>query len=184
MTFIPIHIENLSQIQDAILKMIDVPDYQGATLFYPSDNKKLVAEVDSLTQYLSNVDLISDILGVAVIIVNPDTRIPIHKDTGDYTYSLNIPLSGYDKTFVNFYNTDAHDNVIKVPKQEGQSSGHAYNKFELKDCDLSSSHESNTPYIMDTRVPHDVVNDTDTTRIFLLIRLKQSANEKVKSLVA
>jgi hypothetical protein len=183
MTYLPIHIDNLSQIQDTILKMIPIPEYDRATLYYPNDNKKLVTEVDLLTQYLASVDLESEIHGVGVIIVNPKAQIPIHKDHGNYTYSLNIPLSGYQKTFVNFYKTNADDTLIEVQKKVGQSSGHRYNAFERDKCELIVSHESLTPYIMDTRIPHDVVNKSDTTRIFLLIRLKQTANEKIKSLL-
>ena len=178
-----IYIDNLSKIQNSILSKITLPSYTNATLFYPTENKNLVTEVVELTQLLTTLELLSDVLGVAVIVVDPKTRIPIHKDTGNYTYSLNVPLLGYKNTFLNFYKTDSNDTTVEVPKQLGHASGIVFKKFDYEKCVLIESHETNSPYIMNTQIPHDVHNPNDYKRLFLLIRIDNSQNYKIEKII-
>ena len=183
MRFIPLNFTNLSHIQLGISELIKMPNYTDAKLFYPENHVNLFLTVDPLREELEKLKLLDDVLAIAVIVVDPGQRIPIHTDTGGYTYSLNIPISGYNKTYVNFYKPESESHSrVPVVRSTGESTGHTYNKFDIQTCELIDSFESTMPYIMDTQVPHDVVNKSRLPRVFLLIRLKSHANELVESM--
>ena len=179
MSFFNLHFDRLTQIQEDVVKLITLPQYQKATLFYPKGSIKYIHNNKDLYTEILKLDLINDILAVAVIVINPNSRIPVHKDDGEYTYSLNIPLSGYEDSYVNFYKTNNLGTLSSIPQQEGHSSSPVYNRYDILNCELISSHKSDQPYVMDTKIPHDVENRSNSIRLCLLIRLKNSANEKI-----
>jgi hypothetical protein len=162
----PIILPNLKQISENALKILKEisSDYlTDHNVFY----SKLFLEDTVLKESLTYVNLFDRVTSIGCNVMLPYRSISIHTDMGRYDSSLNIPLSGYIGSRVNFYKS-LTDPIIGTLKY----SGIPFQKFEDETCELLDSFELNTPYIINVKVPHNVVNNTPNTRVALLIRLK------------
>lgn len=174
MLYTPVDIENILDIQNEILERFEIPDY--STLFYPENNQTRFFNILPLKKELEKLNLHDKIRSFALITTPAGFTIPVHRDPGQYTYSFNIPISGYTNTFVNFYtiNKNYQGTIENVVNQWGSG----YTKYDIEYCKLFQSFESNRPYIMNTKVPHSISNQGNELRICLLIRLNVGFNPR------
>lgn len=174
------HLENLSEIQQEVLSKIPDSELAKSSLFYLKDHYNLFLNGTLLGVTLAKMNMLEHVSGVGLIVVMPYSGIPIHCDTGTYKHSLNIPIQGYDHTYVSFYKSLEEPNMVQVDKpNDSHQHGHGYLHYDIDKCKLLNRFESTSPYIMDTQVPHDVYNNSNVTRVMLLARLKHTINECV-----
>ena len=169
-----IKIENLEQIKKETLLIYPTSYLDKNTLFYIENNIKTFSSISCLNLALNNLDLLKYVVGYGFHIMQPMTTGPIHVDTGNFYYSLNIPLSGCDETKVCFYKSTSSPEFKSLDDTSKIKVG--FYKFNELDCNLLKSFYFNKPYIMSVKEPHNVVNDTELVRISLLIRLGNGYN--------
>jgi hypothetical protein len=167
----PVHIENLQEIQDAVARTFpEMMEMDRADAFTLPKNK--VLEIRQLRKLLKKLGLFFHVEVVSAIVAPAGTALPdapvIHVDKSvlGYTHSFNIPIRNCENTFLNYYKANG-DEVINYTE-----SGHPYPKFNTKDCELIDQVEMCQAHIVDTSVPHAVVNPNNTTRTLIAIRLK------------
>ena len=164
----PIHIDNLAAIQKQALLQIPLARLHQTGLFYLENNTQDCLGIPELQEALTDLQLRHHVSGIAVYVLCPGTEPSIHKDSGHIQYSINIPLSGCDNTFVNFY--QSHE----PPQSRVSPSGHRYWHWPIEACELVDQLEMTTPHIINVKNIHAVVNSNTQTRITLLIRLQKS----------
>jgi len=169
--FKSIHIDHIDTIINRALALVPENKKYRTGLFYIDDNKEKFLSIPQLSKLLSELGLLEHVSGIAVYVVYSGTPIIIHRDSGDITYSLNIPLSGCENTFVNFYDTVQQN----VPLVDGARVN--YFSYDPQQCQLIQSLEMTTPHLINVSVPHAVVNGNNQPRITLLIRLRNTAGK-------
>ena len=167
--YIPIKIENLSIIQNEVVKLFPLENESRSVLFYIKDSIREFLKIDSLREELKRLELIDSIANIAFY--NLHTTLnqggAIHIDYGDSTFSLNLPIRYCDNTFVNFYSSTAE------PGKRFNNANVPYYYVDNSNCNFVDRIEMSEPYIINVKVPHNVVNINQTNRKTLLIRLKQ-----------
>jgi len=175
-----VYLENLPEIQKEVLSKIPNNELEKSSLFYLKDHYDLFLSKTLLGSTLADMNILEHIFGVALVVITPRSGIPIHCDSGPYRYSLNIPIQGYEKTYVSFYKPLEEPKTVHVDKpDDSHQHGHVYLHYDIAKCELINRFESISPYVMDTQVPHNVYNNSDVTRIMLLVRLKHTINEDI-----
>ena len=138
------------------LGYIDSYQYTNDTILSLTSVKKLL---HSLNLSLEDVAL------CAFTVCLPGQGLPLHVDKGPYQLSMNIPITESTGTFVNFYKT-SFDPIEII------HGNNRYYYLKERNCTLADVLETDGPCIVDTSVPHKVINNTNQTRIMLLIRFK------------
>ena len=164
-----VRINNLDIIAEKALALVPKQRLDITGLFYLENNKELFLSIPELREELIRLELLDHVYGIAVYVVHSSTPLSIHKDNGDILYSLNLPLSGCENTFVNFYHP-------LVPAQEKITpNGNRYFYYPEDDCELVDQLEITTPHIINVKIPHAVINQCNEPRITMLIRFNLSA---------
>lgn len=172
--YYPLPFLDLNNIQDDFLATFTLPEYQDSILYYPNNAYNFLLNSKEIKNALQLINItLDDVLGLAIISINSGVTIPVHIDIGNYTYSLNIPISGYSNTYTKFYVANTK------PTMAGKHSGRLYAKWMFEECEEIYSFEAKSAYIMNTSVPHSVINNSELVRICLLLRIKNSSNSKI-----
>ena len=169
MLYKKLEFENFEEIKKQILNLFPDEFYNKTSLFYIDNNVERFLTISPLRAELEKLNLINEILSIGFYIMQPNSSGIIHTDHGDYTYSLNIPLVGCEKSLVVFYHTDGSPELLPTTK------GSMYYSFEKTKCSIIDHLSLTQPCIMNVQVPHRVVNTTK--RISCLIRLKNLSPE-------
>jgi len=173
-----IKIKNLKQIQQDALSIFPKERYDSTSFFFLPDSAKTFLKFKSIRTMLDSYGLTSYVekCCVGYSAISPKIRIPIHKDSGGFTYSFNIPLTESKKSFVNFYETAVEPKLIIADNEKNDKALHYYD-YNINDCTVIDKLETSSPYVLDTQVPHDVYNGSDEFRIMLLLRIDNSGNQ-------
>jgi hypothetical protein len=165
--------------------MIDLQTAQpGKGINYNYDASSIFTNVPELVEFIRSIGLDQDAVLPGVNISPPRFMSPVHIDPLQFSvYSLNIPIANCDNTFMYYYKSN-------TPGVYGNyrtaSNPLYYTKFRNSDCELLGNVETNEPYLVDLRTPHQFVNkNTDITRYMLLCRIKvsdQKANTIAESI--
>lgn len=170
--YIPVEINHLDIIVPKVLSMIPEEKLSNSTSpFFIENNKELFLAIPELYSELVRLKLIDHVYGFAIYVLHSHVPLAIHVDNGNILYSLNIPLSGCENTFVNFY----HSNVPATEKIS--SNGNKFFHFAKEQCSVIDRLEMKTPHIIKVKVPHAVVNENPVPRISMLIRLNDTTGE-------
>lgn len=164
----PIPIQNLSIIQDKVFDLFPKTKYMISSLFYPQDNLEMFLNITELKEELDRLEWTNYVHSFAFFIVQKTNGSLLHTDTGDRTYSFNIPIKFCEKTKVNFYKTS---NAQPIEQDNGIVT---FNKYDSNDCELVDSLEMVTPHVINVKEVHNVTNPNFLPRITLLIRLKNT----------
>lgn len=168
-----IFISNLDVLQKEVRGIIPDDFTEVKQLGYLGtwqETRSLILSLPSIQSCLSELGLDDDKISiVAILNCTPQSSTPIHLDNGPYKISLNIPIQHCDDTYVYFYKT-------KVDPQKKFNGQNNYFRYEETDCELDEKVETNQPYLLDTMTPHKVVNNTNNTRIMLLVRMTREIN--------
>ena len=161
-----IDIDNLKELQAAILSIIPDKRRTETDLFYlPISHYMMLPEFRKMIEQL---DLSDHVGTIATIVVAPGVDAwPIHVDSGDMRWSLNIPIQHCEGTWTTWYETTKPPVYMDRP---GKDTG--YYCYNLEDCRPIDQLEMTKPYIIDIHTPHGIVNPTDQTRILMAVRLR------------
>ena len=164
----PVNIENLNEIQQEVLKLIPENLLNQSSLTYIENSKEIFLSIPVLYNFLKSKNMHQSVVNIAVNITQGHNQGNIHVDSGPYKHSLNIPIIGSDNTWINFFKANSDYKVITV---ENKGKTHHFFKYTDDQCELIYEGDTSIPYILGTKTPHRVVNESDQTRIMLLIRL-------------
>jgi hypothetical protein len=169
MFFIKFETPIINDIRKEVNDLIPSDFVQSTRLGYIDNYQHTTDKILSLTSvkellYSLNLSL-EDVAICAFTVCLPDQGLPLHIDKGPYQLSMNIPITESKGTFVNFYKSTS-------PPIEVFNGNNRYYSVIESDCTLADILETDGPCIVDTSVPHKVINNTSQTRIMLLIRFK------------
>jgi hypothetical protein len=164
----PIEINNLAVIQQKVYSLFPRNELRQTKLFYPPDNLNMFLSIPELKEELDRLEWTPHVDSFAFYIVQKTNGSTLHTDTGDRTYSFNIPIKGCANTKVNFYTTTSE------PVLQSHTSIVDYHKYEIENCTLVDSLEMTTPHVINVKEVHNISNNSYIPRITLLVRLKNT----------
>lgn len=169
-----IDIAGIEAIRGAILPHIpeELFTATSSSVSYPPQVMSVAFALPELRAEMERLGMLDYWFATAVITVKPNGMLPIHTDTGDYTYSLNIPMHNFEDGDTVFYSTSVEP--VFMPRSNGSGS---YQKFMPEHCTETERFTLNRPALMNTQVPHSVINSSSTSRIALGLRLAHSFDE-------
>jgi hypothetical protein len=173
--YFPIQVSNLNIIKEKILRLIPnyTTPYQSKFFYVP---KEEILGIEELTLELTTIGLLNYIDATGINFYYKGIPV-IHKDTGNFKYSLNIPIAGYNNTYINYYESSADPEL----KSKGIVSWLEYN---ASTCTLIEKFETNTPAIVNTQAPHAFENFNNEPRIMLLLRLDKTIDTSIKKILS
>lgn len=135
-----------------------------SNLWYPDQ----LPAMPKFQAFLEKLGLTDCIHGIALNVTGPESAIPIHIDTGPFTWSLNLPLYNCDDSNVAIYSTKQLPVLKFIP-----GSDVTYHGFE-DESELTQEVilESSSPMLLNVKKPHNVINQSDKTRVMMLVRIK------------
>jgi hypothetical protein len=172
-----IDLGDLTELKSEIISLFPVEHYGKKCIIYVDNNIDVFLGIPKLKNLLEDLKLLDGItcLGFAFHLLPPHSTLGIHTDSDDFRYSLNIPLSEYDNNYMTFYET--------THKPWNLSDNYASAKgFMYEQCSLVERVKVSTPYVIDTTVPHDSENKSDSWQFTFLIRLEPVVDRVVQQL--
>lgn len=164
----PVHIENLTEIQQEVLKSIPEHLLDQTTLTYIENSKEIFLAIPALTNFLKSKFMHLSVGDIAINITQGNDCGSHHVDSGPFKHSLNIPIINCENTWINFFKVDSDYKVVTV---ENKGKTHHFFRYTEDQCELIHEVETKEPYLLGVKTPHKVINKSDKTRIMLLIRL-------------
>ena len=168
-------LESLDEIRSSFFKIVPEEYLEHPKLFYPKDSLDLFLSIDPLKDFLKSAGWLDKInkAGIALNVVAPQSEIAVHVDNGNFPYSFNIPITHCQQSFVHFYKTKKEISETKLNVRKTPWT--AYYLLNKEDCDIIKTYELTVPYLMNTKILHNVDNMSDDKRITLLVRLSRDA---------
>ena len=164
----PVHIENLTEIQQEVLKLIPENLLNQTTLTYIENSKDIFLGIPALYNFLKSKKMHWSVGNIAINVTQGKDSGNYHMDSGPFKHSLNIPIIGCENTWINFFKVDSDYKVVTV---ENKGKTHHFFRYTEDQCELIYEAETSKPYLLGVKTPHRVINKSDQTRIMLLIRL-------------
>lgn len=164
----PVHIENLTEIQQEVLKSIPENLLDQTTLTYIENSKNIFLAIPILQDFLKSKNMYQSVGDIAINITQGKKSGSYHMDSGPYKHSLNIPIINCENTWINFFKVDSDYEVVTV---ENKGKTHHFFRYTEDQCELIHEVETTQPYLLGVKTPHKVINKSDQTRIMLLLRL-------------
>jgi len=161
--------ESLHEI--ALNRLIKLKE-KGTIHFNIPPTEYLFEHSPSLFNFFKQIGIsdFPEAIKIGVNFTPPDFLGTVHIDglSDIATYSINIPIANYKGTFLNTFN--ANDSEYLVHPQ----SVSAYKYYKPEDCELVSSNETTTPYIINVLSPHQFHNPhKDTYRYMVICKIKK-----------
>lgn len=183
-----IRCDNFQEIRHEVLSVFPKYLHNINSFYSPRDNIDMFFKLPILSEYLASFGFVTKdtVKNFGLNIMDPKSNIGIHTDNpsndDSITYSLNIPLVAYDQSIVTFYkiNSDRSPS-LKGYAATAPSRNVYYAVYDPEDVILLETHNVTVPHILDTSVPHDVLNDCDEERVTLLIKLSSAVNDSVRA---
>ena len=166
----PINLQNFEIIRSKIANIITSNvDISKPTFQYHKAKK--FTDISELRNQLEELGLYN-FLHNAVINVSLYGSSPIHIDTGDFTYSLNIPILGYRNSFLHFFESYETPTIQRVRSIHDIT----YQVYNRNVCNLIQTFKTITRAIVNTLVSHCFNNCNIELRVVLLLRIHQDWN--------
>lgn len=169
MLYKKIEFNNFEEIRNQILTFFPSELNNTTSLFYVENNLEKFLGIELLHKELERLDLVDKVVSFGFYIIQPNSSSVIHTDHGDYTYSLNLPLIGCEKSLVVFYEAKKEPTLLRTV------AGSMYYNYEHADCTIIDHLSLTQPCVMNIKVPHRVINTSK--RLSFLIRLKELSTE-------
>ncbi len=167
--YFPVDIDNFSIIQEKIYNLFPQNFLDKTILFYPKNNLEIFLSIPELKEFLIKSGYIKNLSAFAFFILqgnsNKIKQEIIHIDTGNYNYSLNLPIKNCNNTYTYFYSSN------DIPKLKRMPHGDDYLELDKKNCKLIDRLELTSPHVINVKIPHSIINNNTDPRISLLIRL-------------
>lgn len=167
-----IDIPNVESIKEQALKIIG-PEYFDAAkpiFAYLPDSIRVFLAIPELKSFLDSQGWTEHVTGIMLNIIPPGGVSTIHIDAPMFNKSFNIPLSGYEVSYVDFFKQIGEPTFKDKPDSE-KSTKFKFWTFERKDVELIERYQTTGPYMLRTDIPHQVINNGTSKRAILLVRL-------------
>jgi hypothetical protein len=167
MLYHPVKLNTLPTIKKELLELASSKIDLSQQTFTYGQGVRFFLSSNSLKKELIRLKLINHIYKIAIS-VTIESKSPIHVDSKSnyYTYSLNIPLSGFENTFLSHYQPKDE----KSYKNKIANDGFIYSVYEEDNCNLIQKIETLYPALVNTSIPHSFENLNSIPRIMLMIR--------------
>ena len=161
----PIKLNNIDIIKTKMLEIVQKHVSFNEPLFRYIESDEFI-NIPEFKKQLQAYELY-DYISYCVISISTQGTSAIHIDTGGFTYSLNIPILGFDNTFLNFYSSAKAPEIKLTPK------GVEYLGYDVEDCELAYKVESKEPVLINTQIPHSFQNCNTDPRLVILCRINR-----------
>jgi len=164
-----IEINNLEIITEKALKVIEDGGLPSHTHLYYLDDYNFLPDrfkkIPELAEEMKRLGWYDYWIGTAIVVNYQD--LPIHQDTGDFEYSLNLPIKNTKDTYTAFYEVSAPATMKVVP-----NTSVTYMSFDPEISTLIEKVEIIQPTLLNVKTPHNVVlKTTNLPRITIALRL-------------
>lgn len=164
-----IDIDNLDTIINKAYAVIEQGKLPNHTHLYYLDDYTCqhdrFKDIPELAEEMKKLGWYEYWLGTAIVVNYQD--LPIHQDTGDFEYSLNLPIKNTKGTYTAFYDVSAAATMKVVP-----NTSVTYMSFDPEISTLIEQVELIQPTLLNVKTPHNVVLKTTTLpRITIALRL-------------
>lgn len=169
--------KNFSIIRNEILELFPYDKINVSRFLYLENNVEKFLQRPNLCKLLEDFNLTNAVkkLGFCFNIMKPKFKLDVHIDSvSSFRYSLNIPLLNCEKSKFLFFQSHVPPTKILFDK-------YSYYKYYPNQYSLLEEHYIDLPYVLDTTVPHQVQNESDKSRVSLLIRLDPIFDEIVQT---
>lgn len=165
-----IELNNLDIIVDKAYQIITssgLPSFSH--LYYLDDTSNFAhdrfKDIPELAEEMKRLGWYDYWLGTAVVVNYED--LPIHQDTGDFEFSLNLPIKNTKDTYTVFYEVSAPATLELVA-----NTSVTYMGFSPEISTVIEKVEIIQPTLLNVKIPHNVVLCTETLpRITIALRL-------------
>lgn len=169
-----VSIENLDIIVEKSLDIIKSTGIPNFTHLYYLDNYTTshdrFKDIPELAEEMKKLGWYDYWLGTAIVVNYED--LPIHQDTGDFEYSLNLPIQNTKDTYTAFYDVSAPATMKIVPNTTV-----TYMSFDPEISTLVEKVEIVQPTLLNVKTPHNVIIRTkNLPRITIALRLGNNFN--------
>lgn len=130
------------------------------------DHIRILEKTPSLLNWFNENNLVIDRL--AFLNQKAQTTQVLHVDSGPSELALNFPVSGCHEVKTEFYEDNGHQEEAFVP-----NTGLKYYRYVSDKLIFKSEYELTKPTLINIKVPHRIVNNTDHDRICYSFRFKE-----------
>jgi hypothetical protein len=161
------------QLQESLLKLIHCsnPGINAIDLCSEKNTEvELLYDYFAINQYIQRTDLLR---------IEPDIDSYAHTDSGNFRYSLNIPVVNYEGTMTKFYKPNNKPIIVRnadlVTTKEKNTKYGVFFRFLIDEkSKLLGEFETKSIFLMDTQIPHMIYNPNSVSRYTMLIRLNKN----------
>jgi hypothetical protein len=166
-----IYIENIDTIRAKVLELMPSSMLNADTSFvYNSELHEQLMTIPDLITAVEQFGGMSQVNRIAFLIVKPYEKCGTHCDYSTLNYSFNIPILNFVDTYIRMYTHDPEMTLCSYTNVLGKTI--QFWSVDENRCQLINEIETIYPHIIDTRFPHQVINNRPTVRINMLLRLK------------
>ena len=158
-----INVPNLTSLQEQVLNILPNDIYRSPRLHFITD-QSIFFKLPGLVNLLDFYTLKHNITAFAFYAMSPYSEGPVHVDWGDADYSMNIPIINCSNTFTSFYKYIGEPELVPERNVRGVIY-HPHYKFDNVTFEKKDQFESNLPFIMHIKTPHNVKNKNSSFRI-------------------
>ena len=168
-----IYIENLETIAQSCYSIIEDAGLKRHTDLYYIDkfgekNKDRFRNLPVLRDLMTSLNLYDYWFSTAIVETYTDLR--IHKDTGEFTFSFNIPIQNTKDTYTVFYETIGQPKKMYIPNSYVD-----YMYYPIEQTTEINRFEMTEAAIINTQIAHNVLHCSKVKpRIVLALRLDGS----------
>ena len=130
------------------------------------DNESTLNVLPTIAKWLEVNKL--EVMHIGYISVNPNTIQQAHIDSGESSLALNFPVINCNNVTTEFFKLESKDLTIRHSK----GTNLPYYHFDNTDKDIIGSFTLTQPTLLNIKMPHSVVNNTELERISLSFRFK------------
>lgn len=165
MYFKKIHIENLEEFQNNILKKLPQEAFTTSGVMPQWTNQ--LRELPEIQNIINQLNLESIATHVCIVTMPPNSELPIHVDGGVSKAALNIPLLNCTGTYTRWFSStqDPHEHV--------HHGGGTYLGVDRETCTEVATVEMDQPCVININTFHDAKNPCDTWRMLISVRLQE-----------
>lgn len=163
-TYKKIYIENWIQMIEEFKNVVDFPLYKEAFSYLP--NIEIFSSCRTFNQWITSNNI--QLLKAAVIVSDTSAgEYPPHVDSQINSLALNFPIENCLETETQFFKLTDDDQILELAKPNGTR----YKKIIFSSTPkLVDSYVLDSPTILNTHIPHKLVNTSRSSRIALSFR--------------
>jgi hypothetical protein len=156
--------QKLNSLRDYFIPNIDsFLNYKKTNLVKHIENVNQLEIYPLLSDYIKK----EDIFLFTWIHVKPNSKISVHSDTGDWVWSLVIPIHNFLNTSVEIYTSSENPIYTQSPEV-------SYFKYNENTLSLLDFLPITSPFFLNTTAPHTIRNNNSDFSFYVSIRLNKN----------